>query len=232
MTTPCARLTAYLVLITVQWACQSGAPALSPDTADYFPIQTGQFTVYDVTEQRYSLTAAPVAQTYQLKETIGPAYTDVTGQLAYRLLRYRRSATGQTWQLDSVWSVRRTATEAIRTENGLDVVKFVFPATENVQWNANRLNASGPDTYQLRNVGQAVGVMGLSFDNTATVIQQADSTLLGQDKRREIYARDVGLVYKEVSQVQYCTATPGCLGTRQIIYGIQQTYQIRSYGRE
>ncbi len=214
-------------------ACQSvSTPDLPTTTTDYFPLETGRYTIYDVAEQQYSLTAAPVSLTYQLKEVTGPVYTDVTNQPAYRLLRYRRTGDSQPWQLDSVWSARRTTTEAIRAENGRDLVKLVFPVADKARWNANQYNPAGTDEYELRNVGQPFSVSGRSFAETATVLQQADSTLVGQDKRREVYARTVGLIYKEVMQLQFCTATPGCIGKNQIEYGIQQTYRLRSYGRE
>ncbi len=214
-------------------ACEpsSTLPA-APDATDYFPIQSGHYSIYDVSEQRFSLTTAPVSLTYQVKETIGPAYTDVGGKPAYQLLRYRRTTDAQPWMLDSLWSIRRSSTEGIRTESGRDVVKVVFPVVENARWNANRLNALGADDYMLRNVGKPFAVSGMSFGETATVVQQTDSTLVAQDERLEVYARTIGLIYKETVQVQFCTATPECIGKNQVTYGSRQVYRIRTIGTE
>ena len=57
----------------------------------YFPLEAGHFVIYTVEEQQFPLTGPSVSRSYQLKERIGQPYTDVTGQTAYRLFRYRRS---------------------------------------------------------------------------------------------------------------------------------------------
>ena len=163
---------------------------------------------------------------------VGPAYTDVTGQAAHSIRRYRRMTESQPWQADSLWSARVTANEAIRTENGRDLIKLVFPVHDQLRWNGNRRNAAGEDEYEIRNNGQPFRVLDKPFDQTVTVVAQDDSTLLGQDKRVEVYARQVGLIYKERLQLVYCSSTPACVGKTQIAYGLRQRYRIRQYGQE
>lgn len=200
---------------------------------DYFPLETGRYIIYDVTEYQYSLTATiPVQRAYQIKEVVGASYADVTGQKAYPLLRYRRLAEGQPWRTDSIWSARLVDSEAVRTENGVDFVKLRFPLGDRLRWNGNHYNAIGEDEYEMRNSGQPYRVSDKQFSETVTVVAQEDSTLLSQDKRIDIYARQTGLIYKERLQLQYCSSTPACIGTYQIDYGIRQIYRIHSSGSE
>lgn len=232
MLRPAYLLYCLYSFLLVQACHQPETIAIQTDTADYFPLETGHYIIYDVSEEHYALTAAPGLLTYQVKETVGLLYTDVTGQPAYQLLRYRRVTAAQPWRLDSLWNLRRTRTVGIRTESGRDIVKVVFPVVEGARWNANQFNTSGADEYTLRNVGLPFSVLGVTFSETATVVQQDDSTLVGQDKRTEVYARRVGLIYKEVSQLHFCTASPGCIGKNQVDYGIRQVYQWHSNGTE
>lgn len=213
-------------------SCQPGNSDPVSSGYDYFPLETGHYVIYDVNEHRYALNAAPVQRTYQLKEVVGVAYADVTGQRAYQLLRYRRLAAGQPWQADSVWSARLIADEGIRTENGLDIVKLRFPLSDRLRWDGNRYNAAGEDAYELRNSGLPYRVSDKQFAETVTVVAQQDSTLIAQDKRIEVYARQVGLIYKEQVQLQFCSSTPTCIGTFQIDYGIRHIYRIHSFGTE
>ncbi|WP_080056932.1 hypothetical protein [Spirosoma aerolatum] len=203
----------------------------SPDYT-YFPLETGRFWIYDVQEKQFTSADSPVQRTYQLKELVGQAYTDVTGQQAYRLLRYKRSDDTQPWQPDSVWSVRLVNNLAIRSENGRDFVSLLFPISDQSSWNGNQLSGAGADLYVVRNVGQPYRVLAKQFDNTVTVIAQDDSTLVSQDKRMDVYARGIGLVYKERTHVQFCTASPTCIGHQLIDYGTQQIYRIRTYGTD
>jgi hypothetical protein len=195
------------------------------------PLETGRFIIYDVTEQRYSLTAAPTTTTYQLKESIGAAYTDVTGQPAYRLQRFRRPNAQATWATDSLWTARLTNRAAIRTENGADFVKLQFPLIDRDRWNGNQYNRFGEETYQLRNLGKPYTVGNQSFEQSVQVVQRDDSTLVGRDRRVDVYARQVGLVYRENTQLQYC-ATGTCIGKAQIDFGVRRVFRIVSYGKE
>ena len=199
---------------------------------DYVPLVTGHFVVYDVTEQRFSLTAAPVTSTYQLKETVGASYTDVTGQPAFRLQRFRRANAQAIWQTDSLWTARIDSRMAIRTENGADFVKLIFPSVERSRWNGNQFNQYGEDTYELRNVNQPYSVGNQAFTETVTILQQNDSTLVSQDRRMEVYARQIGIVYKETTQLQFCSSNPACVGKAQIDFGVRRYVRVASYGME
>ncbi|MBO0948517.1 hypothetical protein [Fibrella forsythiae] len=218
----------WLVLLS----CNSPETAAPNVGLDYMPLTTGRFVIYDVTEQRYSLTAAPVTSTYQLKETVGVSYTDVTGQPAFRLQRFRRANVQAPWQIDSLWTARVDSRMAIRTENGADFVKLIFPPAERSRWNGNLFNQFQEDIYELRNVHQPYSVGTQTFAETATVLQQNDSTLVSQDKRVEVYARQVGLVYKETVQLQFCSSTPSCVGKAQIDFGVRRYVRLASYGTE
>ena len=221
------------VLMAVALAgCRPGSVDPAAPGYDYFPLETGRYVIYDVNEHRYSLGRVLVQRTYQLKEIVGAAYADVTGQRAYRLLRYRRPAESQPWQADSIWSARLISDEGIRTENGLDIVKLRFPVSDRLRWDSNRYNVAGEDGYELRNSGLPYRVSDKEFPETVTVVAQQDSTLITQDKRIEVYARRVGLIYKERVQLQFCSSTPACIGTYQIDYGIRQIYCLRSFGTE
>ncbi len=214
------------------WTCQSTTTTLPPSDTTFFPLETGKAAIFDVTEVQYAIGAQPQTTIYQLKETVGPTYTDLSGRTAYRLFRYRRSTAMQVWQADSVWSARLDANRAIRTESGNDYVKFVFPAVNGTAWNGNLYNNIGSDQYQLQQVDQPYVGQNQTFDQTATVVQQNDSTLVSLNKRTEIYARQVGLVYRERARLFYCSSTPSCIGKYQIDYGTRQIFRLRSYGAD
>ncbi|MFD2933917.1 hypothetical protein [Spirosoma flavum] len=226
------RLLLVLFAVRILSGCRSAED--EPLIADYayFPLETGRYVIYDVQENKYTLNAGPVQRTYQLKEVIGSTYADVTGQTAYRLIRYRRSTTSQPWQADSVWSARLVNNEAIRTENGQDFVSLLFPISNELSWNGNRHNAFDQNDYQARNVGQPYRVLDKQFNETVTVAAQDDSTLVLQDKHIDVYARQIGLIHRERTYLQFCTATPSCIGKNQIDYGIRQVYNIQTYGKE
>ena len=222
-------LTCFLWVLL--FSCQQADVVVYDPGTDYLPLETGRFVIYDVTEQRYSLTAPPATTTYQLKETVGNTYTDVTGQPAYRLQRYRRINAQAAWQTDSLWTARSSAQLAIRTENGADFVKLMFPLAERNEWNGNAYNQYQKDVYTLRQVRKPYTVGTQTFAETATVVQHSDSNLVSQDKRVEVYAKQVGLIYREMVQLQFCSSGV-CVGKSQIDFGVRRYVRLASYGKE
>lgn len=202
------------------------------DGKTFFPLEVGRYIEYDVYEEEFNLGRPKSTQQYQIKELIAEKYQDPSGREAYRIERYRRGVEGQRWQPDSTITVRLLADQAIRNENGNEYVKMVFPPTEKLVWNGNIYNSVGEDNYELKNVGKDFKVGQQSFAQTATVIQQNDSTLVNQDKRLEVYAVGVGLVYRERINLQFCSSSAACVGKAQIDFGNRQYIKYKNAGKE
>jgi len=167
-----------------------------------------------------------------LKERTGLPYTDAAGGTSFRIHRFRRAAADQPWLADSILSARVSPMQAIRTENGISQVVLQFPLAANQRWNANAFTNLEPDDVELRNIWQVFRVLDKRYDQTVTVVQQDDSTLVAQDRRMAVYAPDIGLIYRQRVQLRFCTARPDCIGKAQIDYGIRQTYQLLTYGKD
>ncbi len=211
--------------------CTDCAP--TPTGAEFFPLKIGTFVEYEVQEQEFALGRPPVERSYQLKELMAEKYQNVAGQAAYRIVRFYRQSAAQSWQPDSTITLRITANgQAIRNENGRDFLKMTLPVYEKATWNGNAYNALGQDQYEASRVGKPFKVNGQTFERTATVVQQNDSTLVGQDKRLEIYAADVGLIYRENNNVQFCSSLPACVGKAQIDFGKRQYVRFKKMGLE
>lgn len=210
--------------------CQSPTEPQAPGYA-YFPLETDQYRDYAVTEQQFSLNGTATTETYQLREVMTDSYENSAHQPAFRIKRYRRTSDTEAWQPDSVSSAVLINDQLVKTENNLSYVKLIFPVSERAQWNGNAFNALGKDEYQFRNTGQPFTVLNQTFPVTATVLQQNDSTLVNQDKRLEIYAQNLGLIYRETIRLQFCSATPSCVGTGKIDYGFRQYLRLKAYGK-
>ena len=189
----------WLALPAALLLAACGRPAENAPSAgyEYFPMEVGQYSVFEVQETEYTLTAGQTTRRYQVQETVTGQFTGLDGQPTYRLERASRTAADQSWQLDSVWTARRTPTEAIRTENGTSLIKLLFPLYNGQQWDANRLNNLAPETYRVEKFNEPLTLGSQPFEQTATVVQAAKSSLVDSVSRREIYARGVGLVYRE-----------------------------------
>ncbi|WP_041343607.1 hypothetical protein [Runella slithyformis] len=198
----------------------------------FFPTEIGSFVEYDVVEEEYTLGKGVMIRQYQWKEVMAERYTDPMGQPVYRIARYRRTAEGKRWTADSTVMLRLATDYAVRNENGKDYVKMVFPPLERKVWNGNLYNTGGDDSYELIRVNKPYTVGKMTFDRTATVVQQDDSTLVNRDSRVEVYAAGVGLVYRESILLQFCSSAPTCIGKAQIDFGTRRYIRFRNAGKE
>ncbi len=230
----CSSVLLTLGILFVLYSCSTSI--IEPDTGNagynYFPLEQGSFAVYNVQETFYSLTANPIVRNYQVKEVVAESFTDLAGEEAFKVFRYSRPEQTAAWTLDSVWTAKRTNTRAIRTENNVNFVKLVFPAKDKQTWNGNALNTRGEDEYQLSVQNKPFTVNEKLFENTLTVMQQMDTlSLVSRDKRMEVYAQDIGLIYKENILLKYC-AEVNCIGNQQIVDGKTLYQQLYEYGKE
>lgn len=223
------------------------------DQTRFYPLQPGRFVVYAVSQTQYRPNQSPTITTFQRKERVGGAFRDAAGQPAFRIERFRRAGESWPWLADSVFSAQWANGQLLRTQNGLTTRVLVLPVYDRSRWNPAQYAYAGSDAgryagssvpanpgvsagdegrfYEIQNSYQPVLVGTMRFGQSLTVRQRADSTGLGQDSRHEIYALDVGVVYREVLQVRFCYA-PGCIGQARIETGTRQQEQILYYGIE
>jgi len=222
----------FLPLLLLFTSCQAPPlPATLPD-AGYFPLQSGQYRVYDVTEYQYKAGQPPTTRQYAWRETTGAPFQTLAGDTAYTLTYAHRTNNTIPWQIDSMGVARQTPFETLLTLGGLTVVKLAFPAYDDQRWNGNRFNALGPDEFRLQRCHLPFRTDNRTIDRSLTVIQQNDSTLVSQDKRVEVYGYRIGLVYAERQQLRFCTTDPGCTQPAAILYGIRQFIRLTDYGKD
>ncbi|MEL6535939.1 MAG: hypothetical protein AAFQ98_11030, partial [Bacteroidota bacterium] len=82
----------------------------------FFPIDSGWYRDFKVEEISIPLVGAPDTLRYWLREQIGEVISIAGEDTTRYLRRYSRSDSTQDWRLDSLWQIRRTATQAIVVE--------------------------------------------------------------------------------------------------------------------
>ena len=223
------KITLIILSIFLLLACDNinSNLSLSQDGGKFFYPKIGQSVVYDVEDTQYELTGKFIVKTYQLKEVNVSTFKDLEGKEALRIERYRRENNSQKWVIDSVFTAKKEIDKVLKTENNVTYVKILFPIKEGLKWNGNAYNSFGNDIYELKKVNQFFQTNGRKFDNTFTVIQQNDSTLVDLKKRIEIYAENIGMIYQEKTNVLYCNSGD-CLGKGKIDFGTKHILKFRN----
>lgn len=211
------------------FACDTINSKLPPpqDGGNFFYPKIGQSIVYDVEDTQYELTGKFTLKTYQLKEVNVSTFKDLDGKEALRIERYRRENDVEKWTIDSIFTAKKEVDKALKTENNVTYIKISFPFKEGLRWNGNAYNSFGNDSYEMKKVNQLFQINGRKFDNSVTIIQQNDSTLVDLKRRIEVYAENIGMIYQEKINVLYCNSG-NCLGKGKIDFGTKHILKFRN----
>ena len=182
---------------------------------NYFPDDSGTFVIYKVDSVLYNdfdpLNLKRSSSQY-LKEIVVEQFTDNLGRKAKRVERYITDSLNHPWKFSNVWYVVKNKTNVERVEDNVRYIKLTFPVNEGNTWRGNKYNLVNhfPYTdlkftttnfdwnYTLKEVNKNYTAGTIDSDSTLTVLQVADSSNVQKVYSVEKYAKNIGLVYKEL----------------------------------
>ncbi|MBK0402887.1 hypothetical protein I5M27_07805 [Adhaeribacter sp. BT258] len=198
----------------------------------YYPLSIGDYRIYNVTHVRFEQDSVSDSTTFQLRERVDTLFTNLAGEPTFKLIRSIRTKPDDSWRDDSVITITVSSSQLRRTSDNLSLVKMVFPVSENKTWNPNVFNTLEPGNARYVNVNQPYAVNGQNFPNTATVQVNDFVSVINKDVRTEVYAENVGLIYKDYEVLQYCNDNQICdVGVDYILFGYRRTETLESYGK-
>lgn len=204
----------FIFLITLLlYSCskkESAAP--DPTEKNYYPVKTGYWVQYQVDSVKISFNDPRVDSTvvsYQMKEAIDSSEIDLAGNQRWLISVYRRTDSSSPWSFMKRWSLFMKDNVLHKIENDNDFIKLVFPITKGAQWYdqayygtdiENRLGSKMK--YEYKEVNAPFQGRNANFDSTAQVLYYDYEDAINKDFFREIYAKNIGLVYKEEYQLE------------------------------
>jgi hypothetical protein len=210
-------------------ACQSRDISPKISGSEYYPLKGGAFWSYDVTETTITQLGGQTTAVYELKVQITDSVVS-TGQTTYILQRFKRANAAAPWAATTTWSARKDPFQAVQQEGNVPFVKLSFPLSEGKSWNGNALNALGGsdkcsdgtfacDNYVVQDIGKRFEMGSLFFNDSITVLENNESDpIVEKDIRKSVYVKGTGLVYREVTLLQYCTQGD-CIGNQIVENG-------------
>jgi len=219
-----------LVIFCQALSCSTDDVSPTTSVKDYFPMKIGASHIYSVEETVISQISGESKSTYELRTIVTDSIPESDGSFLYVIQRYRRNDALSPWTNLPTWSARVSKFQAIFNEENTGYLKAEAPVVEGKAWNGNLPNSLDEDKYEMIEVGMPYSVNSLTnFPKTITILQNDNNDLIVfQDKRSEIYAEGVGLIYREILQLEYCT-DPNCLGQQKVKKGFVYKQVIKEY---
>ena len=222
----------YLFLVVVAlYGCGDNEPINKASDLEYFPLQTGFYQIYSIDETIYTELDPPQEFSYELKTEVVDSFANLEGGITYVLYRSTRTTENDPWVFKEAWSAKTNAQYIVLMEGNVSYIRIALPAFKDKDWNGNALNSLGEDIYRIESKGKSYSLSGaLEFQDALVVDQENEVNSLFRDEREEVYARNVGLVYKKSIVLNYCDEVP-CFGQQIISEGVDYLQVLKEYGQ-
>ncbi len=206
-----------LIIFIVITACKKVSdPFQVEKELDYYPLEVGNYIVYEVDSIIYNPTGIKVVDTTKtfFREEIVDTLQDNEGNTLFKIEKFEKKDWNSEWAVSKVLSASVIDNQAFRTEDNLKFMPLVFPLRENKSWNGNvffdplqTVVIAGEtlemfkdwSSHRMRDIGEPESIGNLNFDEVLTVnASNSTSNKIEFRSWQEKYAKGIGLVYKEV----------------------------------
>ncbi|HBF88108.1 MAG TPA: hypothetical protein DDX39_05650 [Bacteroidales bacterium] len=188
--------------------CKESDITSTSNDYNYTPLQVGNWITYEIEEIAIDkLSALYDTTNYFIKEIITEKYIDLVGEEACRIERFYKKDSLSNWIIKDVWTSQIINNRYQKTEENVKYVRLIFPAELNKIWNGNAYNTNEEQEYEITNIDEFETVNELDFDSVLTVTHENFLTQIEKKYSIEKFAKNVGLVYKEIIDI-YADATP------------------------
>jgi len=213
--------------------CENTYHEINPEQLghSFYPLDIGNFRDYKVQYIKYSILGNHDTIHYFLKEQVVDTFLNQTGEITYLLNRYKKTYDTLSWTLDSVWTVSKSNTNLVVIENNIPFVKLVFPVKDEKSWDGNAFNILDEELYFYEDTFQSTIIDDNTYTTLKVVQQNNPDPIVTTEIRNEIYAENIGLIYKESIILHYCTENE-CLGDKIIEKGSDYRQELIGYGKD
>lgn len=220
------RIFLFSTILSLFWAActkEENAPAIDLKS-NYYPLKVSGVIIYTVDSTAYSnFTNTSQNFKFEIKDSTTNTFQNLSGTTIYRIERFKRLSTSSPWLFQVVFTRSKSLRAAEEFFNNQTFIRLIFPPVKGATWNGNSKNTIGKQDYQIENDFSALSLNSLSFDSTIVVTEINEQNLIREDLVYSTYAKNIGLVQKEVK------ALDKNISTGRITNGFTYTLKIKSF---
>ncbi len=224
----------FLCFIAINFlliGCAKQSANLSlPSLNDYYPLETGHVLIYRLDSSLIPLFGNELQiKSYLAKDSTADTIRDNQDRLSYRIYRFVTDTLAiQPWRPIATYYITPADNSVeVVDNNNLRFIKLKEPIRNDFYWQGNSYIDTKSNNflyeylegwkYTYQNVNQPYTVIKGVLDNTITVLQQDETSPEGpfdpdsyqqRNYSVEVYAKGVGLVYKEFLHWAWQTDPP------------------------
>lgn len=187
------------------------------DARDYFPLQPGKFIVYRVDSLVYlNLGTKKETKSAIVQEKVDSIGRDNMGRITFKIIQStRNTADTNKWDFTGVYRVTPTNAGVEVVQQNQRYIRLISPIIKDYKWKGNAyINTTGNSElsylnnweYSYEQIGTPQTINNKIYEDCVNVLQNNDTIgnpgnrnfFSGISYAREIYARNIGLIFREI----------------------------------
>ena len=192
-----------IIVLLITYGCRKDQLKIIEDTHyQYFSLEVGSSWTYQMDNILFygDEGLKPDTFSYQVKNKID-AKEESLGSTTYVLSREYQD-TSRKWNYLRSFRVIVDSTSVHRIIEDKREVILNFPFSMAIEWDSNVFNTDDESECYFLEVHQSKTINSQFYDSTSTVYREAEDFFISQKFEKEIYAKNVGLVYSEIVNLE------------------------------
>lgn len=170
---------------------------------NYFPLQKGSWISYKVDSITWNDFFTPTqidTFSFLIKLKIDTQFIDNEGNETYYWRKYYKTDS-TAWELIKNYTITKKPERVETYEENLRYVKLAFPVKNTTTWDLNAFNTlkATSSYYDEYDVPKTINL--IPYDSCVVVIHHDQESLINKSYHQEIYGKNIGLLYKNVVEV-------------------------------
>lgn len=219
------KFLSFIIISFILLSCtkENNAPARN-FYYEYYPLTLKKVLVYTVDSTAYNNFNNSVTNyTFELKDSVASAYVNLTGDSVFRVERYKKEENSAIWAYQKTITRSRSVRIAQETIENQTFTRLIFPPEIYKEWNGNSKNTIGEQFYYISDFPFSTTINNHTFDSTVVVQQIDEVNLIREDIASEIYAKNIGLVQKDVAAIDKD------ISSGRITHGFMYSMKIKNF---
>ena len=205
----------FILILIVSFfvsSCKKKEEVRETKGSEYFPMKVGTVLYYDVDSFFFDpfFNKTDTVSTV-LKEEVMEKLVDLSNDTIYRIELSTYNKNSFRWIVFQSFYRKIKDNFAIEVKDNIPEVKLYFPISSyktrgsTYAWNLNMFNQFEPKYIKYNRVFYNQSVNTVPYTNCVNVQLNRPISGIKNDYREEIYAKDIGLIYKHIDSSDYTT---------------------------
>lgn len=135
---------------------------------------------------------------FLIKDSVREPFIDGEGRSGYIIERYIKFRDSSSWDILKVFYIIINEKYFIEVYDNIPTLKITTPIRDGTSWNGNVFNSLKEQTFTIKRTKFDTIINSNVFSNCIEISHGEEVNAIEEKVSREIYSKNIGLIYKEV----------------------------------